>query len=96
MGKKKNSPARTAGLVTKDGRPFFFNRKINRKGDEPDYMRKCLAEARKSLIKAHQDYDEDLFGGLWDLRNGLTLYVVILKEIVAGHKGIGCEIISFD
>ena len=86
MGKTKTSPAKNAGPVTKDGRPFFFNRKINLKGDEPDYTRKCLVEARKSLIKAQQDYDEDLFRELWDLRNGLTLYVVILEEIVAGHK----------
>ena len=70
MGKNKTSPARTAGLVTKDGRPFFFNRKINLKGDEPDYMRKCLAEARKSLIKAQRDAKE-LNGHSLLIRNGL-------------------------
>lgn len=83
MQKAKNRPARSAGVVTKDGTPFFFKRRIELRGSEPDYVRKCLADARKRLLEAQgRHYD---FNMIWDLRNGLTLYVVVLQEVLASR-----------
>lgn len=66
-----------------DGRygmvPFYFRRRISLDGLGAGYVGACLEEARAALIDAQckpRDFDD-----LWDLRNGLTLYVVLLGEI---------------
>lgn len=66
-----------------DGRremvPFYFKRRISLEGLRADYVGTCLQEARAALIDAQRTPGD--FDDLWDLRNGLTLYVVLLGEI---------------
>lgn len=69
--------------ATQDNVPFFFKRKIALRDGEQAYVRRCIAETRHGLIQA-QRIDPG-FASLWDLRNGLTLYLVILGEILAGR-----------
>ena len=77
--------AREQAPRDEEGLPFFFKRKIKLERTEPDYVRKCTAEARQALIRAQAAPGADEIAKLWDLRNGLTLYVVILGEIAAGR-----------
>ena len=49
------------------------------------YVRKCLNEVRLHLVKAQRDHDNLSPDFYWDLRNGLTLYLVVLGEIAAGR-----------
>lgn len=63
--------------------PFFFRQKIGLLADERDYVRQCQSATRQALMAAQQ-----ADGGPsphWDLRNGLTLYLVVLGEILAGR-----------
>lgn len=63
--------------------PFFFRRKIGLLADERDYVRQCQSATRRAL-RAAQQADSGP-SPHWDLRNGLTLYLVVLGEILAGR-----------
>ena len=65
------------------GIPFFFRRKIGLRGNVREYVRQCISETRQKLVEAQQIGGD--FCPLWDLRNGLTLYLVVLGEILAGR-----------
>ena len=69
--------------MAKDGTPFFFKSRIELRGSESDYVRECLADARKHLVEAQRRHYD--FNMIWDLRNGLTLYVVVLQEVLASR-----------
>ena len=65
--------------------PFFFKRKISLTVGEMEYVRKCQVETRKRLIKAQQDNDSEQYPILWDIRNGRSLYLLILDRIENGR-----------
>ena len=63
--------------------PFFFKRRIELRGFESGYVRECLADARKRLVEAQRGHCDST--EVWDLRNGLTLYVMVLQEVLASR-----------
>ncbi len=73
------------GIFPKVEVPFFFKRKIRLARGEAEYVSKCIADTRKALVKAQRDFDDSLPYCHWDLRNGLTLYLVVLGEIAKGR-----------
>ena len=73
------------GIFPKVEVPFFFKRRIRLARGEAEYVGKCIADTRQALIKAQSDFDDSLPYCNWDLRNGLTHYLVILDEIAKGR-----------
>ena len=53
------------------------------RGNETALVRQCLSETRRALVEVQRA--DPGFAPYWDLRNGLTLYLVILGEILAGR-----------